>query len=253
MKNKIYLLSCVVVIFLSCNTEKENNPDSYRDNKEQSETLQLIEPKIDKEIKNYIVNEISLTEIKAQQYPDASLSLKNQPFKEGLNALHFTIENNQNFGITTIQNNYTIQTHSSAIFEQEFLTGNNVFLAFLTDKNKLAIKTNKATFLENIVLFDEPIFNTKAPHLFYYLPQNNQAILDFCLLNTSLSENGNQLEVIINETVFYIKKWAAYQIEGLTKKENTIRLRLLDKDKKLIPGPFNDSGERMFTIKNQNS
>ncbi|MBW6482098.1 MAG: hypothetical protein K0B10_03470 [Vicingaceae bacterium] len=248
MKNKIWFLSCVVVIFFSCNTEKENNPDSYQNNKEQSENLQLIEPKIDKEIKNYIVNEISLTEIKTQSYPEASLSLKPQPFKEGLNALHFTIENNQNFSITTIQNNYTIQTHTSTIVEQEFLAGNNVFLAFLTDKNKLAIKTNKATFLENIVLFDEPVFNTKTPHLFYYLPQNNQPILDFCLVNTSLDELGNQLEVTINETVFYIKKWAAYQIEGLTKKENTIRLRLLDKNKQLIPGPFNDSGERSFTI-----
>ena len=253
MLNNFCCFSFILLLLFSCSSSadehlKENNVN----NQSFIENELLIEPKADKEIKNYIVNEISLTEIKTQQYPDASLSLKSQPFKEGLNALHFTIENNQNFSITTIQNNYTVNEHSSTIIELEFLTGNNVFLAFLTDKNKLAIKTNKATFLENIVLFDEPIFDTKAPHLFYYLPQNNQPILDFCLLNTSLSENGNQLEVTINETVFYIKKWAAYQIEGLTKKENTIRLRLLDKNKQLIPGPFNDSGERIFSL-NQNS
>lgn len=248
MLKKCCFLNCALLLFFSCSSsDEEKTENTGLNNKSFTENVLLIEPKIDNEIKNYVSDEISLTEIKLQSYPDVALSLKSQPYKEGLNALHFTIENNQNFSITTIQNNYTIQTHLSAIIEQEFLAGNNVFLAFLTDKNKLAIKTNNATVLENIVLFDEPIFDTKAPHLFYYLPQNNQPILDFCLINTSLSENGNQLEVTINEAVFYIKKWAAYKIEGLLKKENSIRLRLLDKNKQLIAGPFNDSGERSFS------
>lgn len=245
MNFKFYLLFTIVLFFFSC----ENKDNSEKNKTEtQPEELQLIEPKIDSEIKKYENNEISLVEIKTEAYSKASLSLKSQPYKEGLNALHFIIENNDNFNITTIQNNYTIQTHTSTIVEQEFLAGNNVFLAFLTDKNNLSIKTNKATVLENIVLFDAVVFDTKAAHLFYYLPQDNQPILDFCLLNTSLSESGNQLEVTVNNTVFYIKKWAAYQIKGLSKKENTIRLRLLNKNKELIFGPFNDSGERIFVV-----
>ena len=250
--------SLIVLTFLfACNTNNSNKKetsDEASSSKENTQTSLIIEQKADSDIATFSADGITLTEIKpTKNNKESVLTLTNTSFKEGINLLQFNIENNQNYNITTIQNNYTIATHSNTKIEQEFLSGNNVFLAFLSDENNLGIKTNNATLLKNIVLNDEVLFDEKQAHLFYYLPQNNIAILDFCLVNTSLSENGNKIKVTFNGTTsIIVDKWASYQIDGLTQNKNTIRIELIDKIGKLIPGPFNDSGERSFTLK-QNS
>lgn len=247
----------ILLSFFACNTNnsnKEESSDEVSSSIKNNETSLIIEQKVDTDIATFSADGITLTEIKPNNNDkESSLTLTNTSFKEGINLLQFNIENNQNYNITTIQNNYTIATHSNTKIEQEFLSGNNVFLAFLSDDNNLGIKTNNATLLKNIILNDEALFDEKQAHLFYYLPQNNIAILDFCLVNTSLSENGNKVKVTINNTItLIIDKWASYQIGGLTQNENTIRIELIDKAGNLIPGPFNDSGERTFLL-NQNS
>ena len=246
----------ILIPFFACtnNSNQEETSGEASTSKENNETSLIIEQKVDTEIAKYSADGITLTEIKpTNKDKESSLILTNASFKEGINILQFNIENNDNYSITTIQNNYTINKHSTTKIDQEFLSGNNVFLAFLTNENNLGIKTNKATVLKNIVLNDEALFDEKQPHLFYYLPQNNIAILDFCLVNTSLNKDGNKVKVTINNTItLVIDKWASYQIEGLTQNKNTIRIELIDKAGNLIPGPFNDSGERSFIL-NQNS
>jgi len=247
----------ILTLFFACNTNNSNKKetsDEASSSIENTQTSLIIEQKVDSDIATFSADGITLTEIKpTKNNKESVLTLTNTSFKEGINLLQFSIENNQNYNITTIQNNYTIATHSNTKIEQEFLSGNNVFLAFLSNKNNLGIKTNNATLLKNIVLNDEVLFDEKQAHLFYYLPQNNIAILDFCLVNTSLSENGNKIKVTFNGTTsIIVDKWASYQIDGLTQNKNTIRIELIDKIGKLIPGPFNDSGERSFTLK-QNS
>ncbi|KJS04561.1 MAG: hypothetical protein VR77_11380 [Flavobacteriales bacterium BRH_c54] len=247
----------ILLFFFACNTNnsnKEESSDEASSSIKNNETSLIIEQKADNDIATFSADGITLTEIKpTKNNKESALTLTNTSFKEGINLLQFNIENNQNYNITTIQNNYTIATHSNTKVEQEFLSGNNVFLAFLTNENNLGIKTNNATLLKNIVLNDEVLFDEKQPHLFYYLPQNNIAILDFCLVNTSLSENGNKVKVTFNGTTsIVVNKWASYQIDGLSENKNTIRIELIDKAGNLIPGPFNDSGERTFLM-NQNS
>jgi len=247
----------ILTLFFACNTNNSNKKetsDEASSSIENTQTSLIIEQKVDSDIATFSADGITLTEIKpTKNNKESVLTLTNTSFKEGINLLQFSIENNQNYNITTIQNNYTIATHSNTKIEQEFLSGNNVFLAFLSNENNLGIKTNNATLLENIVLNDEVLFDEKQAHLFYYLPQNNIAILDFCLVNTSLSENGNKIKVTFNGTTsIIVDKWASYQIDGLTQNKNTIRIELIDKIGKLIPGPFNDSGERSFILK-QNS
>lgn len=247
----------ILTLFFACNTNNSNKKetsDEASSSIENTQTSLIIEQKVDSDIATFSADGITLTEIKpTKNNKESVLTLTNTSFKEGINLLQFSIENNQNYNITTIQNNYTIATHSNTKIEQEFLSGNNVFLAFLSNENNLGIKTNNATLLKNIVLNDEVLFDEKQAHLFYYLPQNNIAILDFCLVNTSLSENGNKIKVTFNRTTsIIVDKWASYQIDGLTQNKNTIRIELIDKIGKLIPGPFNDSGERSFILK-QNS
>lgn len=251
---KLSLIILIPLFACTNNSNKEETSGKASSSKENNETSLIIEQKVDTEIAEFSADGITLTEIKpTKNNKESALTLTNTSFKEGVNILQFNIENNQSYNITTIQNNYTIATHSTTKIEQEFLSGNNVFLAFLSDENNLGIKTNNATVLKNIVLNDEALFDEKQAHLFYYLPQNNIGILDFCLVNTSLSENGNKVKVTFNGTTsIVVDKWASYRIDGLSENKNTIRIELIDKLGKLIPGPFNDSGVRTFTL-NQNS
>ena len=106
--------------------------------------------------------------------------------------------------------------------------------------------------LRNAVLGGvESLFDMKQPHLFYHLPlgETSDPILDFYLVNTAVSEKGNKVKVTLNKTEFIINKWAAYRISGLKNSENTVRIQLLDKNNKIIEGPFNNSGARRLVLK----
>jgi hypothetical protein len=251
-------ISLLILTLLGCsgsNSEQkiDSKQDSTIQSKISSDKAQIIEPIKDSEIKTYSKDGIILTEIKAEDYNNATLTLATKQFKEGLNDLSFNIENINNYNIAFLENNYTLSFFNSPHFKKEFLYGNNVFLAFLTDQNKLSVKKNNAHLLKNVIIGDmETLFKMNQPHLFYYLPQPeiNNPILDFYLVNTSISATENKVKVTINSTEFIIDKWAAYTIKGLTKTNNTIRIQLIDKNGNLIEGPFNDSGDRGFVVSN---
>ena len=250
-------ISLLILTLLGCSgSNSEQKIDSKQDSTIQSkislDKAQIIEPITDNEIRSYSKNGITLTEIKAKDYNNATLKLATKQFKEGINELSFNIENINNYNIAFLENNYTLSFFNSPHFKKDFLYGNNVFLAFLTDQNKLSVKKNNAHLLKNVIIGDmEILFEMNQPHLFYYLPQpeTSNPILDFYLVNTSITEDGNKVKVTLNTTEFIIDKWAAYTIKGLTKANNTIRLQLIDKNGNTIDGPFNDSGDRSFVVK----
>lgn len=256
----LILASCFLI---SCGTDsstnykKNQNLDSLSNALISNGEPKIIEPVTDEKIIVLTNNEITLTEIKSVNNKDANISLNTKQFKEGVNQLQFSVNGVENYTISYLANNYSLTQFSSSNFEVELLYGNNVFLAFLTDKNNISIKANKSCVLKNAILGSdvESLFDKSQPHLFYYLPSANvvNPILDFYLVNTSLSKEGNKAKVTINETEFIVNKWAAYQISGLKKPNNTIRIQLVDKNGKLIEGPFNDSGERTFKLINQSS
>lgn len=247
--------SLFLILFFSCGNEVKDQQISLSDslaikNIAVKEEVQIVEPVEDEDIIVLENNGITLTEIKAENNKEISLSLSTKTFIEGENKLSFEVGGISNYSIAVIENNYSIAHYQKNSITKEFLYGNNVFLAFLTHPNGIAVKTNKALVLKNVLIDDEDLFGMNQPHLFYYLPKakTTKPILDFCLVNTSISENGNKVKVTINETELIINKWAAYQIEGLEKSNNTIRIQLIDKAGNLIDGPFNDSGEREFVL-----
>lgn len=251
----------VVSLLISCGYDTENTDELPKNDSIQTSVVantgeaKIIEPVIDEEVVVLESNGIKLTEIKAEQ-SNASLILNTKSFKEGINQLNFTVKGVNDYNISYLSNNNYLTQFSTDVFEMEFLYGNNVFLAFLTDKNNIAIKSNKGSVLKNAVVGDmENMFDMNQPHLFYYLPkaETTNPILDFYLVNTTIKENGNKVKVTINQTEFIIEKWAAYQILGLPNTQNTIRIQLIDKKGNLIDGPFNDSGERGFNLINSAS
>lgn len=260
---RFLVFSCwvlVVGLFFSCGKNTETNKEESKTNdslvkveqpKVSKTEAQIIEPIADNEIEVLEKNGIKLTEIKSENNSNVSIEIQTKQFKDGKNLLSYSVSGISDYQIATIENNYSLNFFNQNNFEKEFLYGNNVFLSFLTHPNNISVKTNKANVLKNVVIGDmESLFEMNQPHMFYYLPQENtsQPILDFYLVNSSISETGNKVRVTINDAEFILDKWAAYQIEGLTKPENTIRIQLLDKNGNIIEGPFNDSGERSFKI-----
>jgi len=73
-------------------------------------------------------------------------------------------------------------------------------------------------------------------------------MLDFFVLNTELSEDGNKVRATINGKEFMITEWAPHIINGLPMGEVTIMLELLDGEGNLIDGPFNKVN-RSVTLK----
>ena len=70
--------------------------------------------------------------------------------------------------------------------------------------------------------------------------------MDFYLINTKISSEGNKVRATIEDTEFLIDEWAPYYIEGLPMGEVSIKLELIDSNGELIKTPFNPSIRKVF-------
>ncbi|MBX9851657.1 MAG: hypothetical protein K2X86_07835 [Cytophagaceae bacterium] len=134
--------------------------------------------------------------------------------------------------------------------------GHYVALSFLSRSYHESLKHFEAADIRQFT-----VGNAKAksvdlskPMLFYSRPKGEykgqfakRILLDFYLVNNQLSADGNKVRATINGNEFLINKWQPYVIEGLPMGENIIKLELIDKDGKLVDGPFN-SIERKITL-----
>jgi hypothetical protein len=147
-----------------------------------------------------------------------------------------------------IVNNGPYAAHYMSDIDDELEPGNYVVLAFLSRSYHESLKNPGAWFIENLTIGDvEPQeADLSAPHLFYSRPKGTytgedtkKLMLDFYLLNTTLSPDGNKVKATINGDEFLIDEWAPYYIEGLSMGEVTIKLELVDNEGNFIEGPFN--------------
>ena len=139
-------------------------------------------------------------------------------------------------------------------FKQKLVSENNVILAFLSRSYHESVKNTNSYSL--IQLGDGERIDNSKELLFYSRPKGNykgkdteKVLLDFFLLNTNLSADGNRIKATIMDKEFIIYDWAPYYIEGLPNGEIYIKLELQDKNGNLIDSPFNPS-ERRFTLEN---
>ena len=167
----------------------------------------------------------------------------------------YTLANSQKGQhIHVIVNNgpYSAKYHSS--FEQKLYSDNNVILAFLSRSYHESIKnTNSYSIVqvgngERIDTSKELLFYSR-PKGIYKGKDTDKVLLDFFLVNTNLSADGNRVKATIIDKEFIIDEWAPYYIEGLPNGEIYIKLELQDSNGDLIDSPFNPS-ERRFTLEN---
>ena len=136
--------------------------------------------------------------------------------------------------------------------------GHHVLLAFLSRSYHESIK-NKTAFIVkefDVAKKSPDQFDAAAPHIFFSRPkgeyigekETTKLLLDFYLVNCTLSETGYKVRATINGSTFTLTKWEPYFIEGLPLGENKVKLELLDKDNKLVASQYNGT-ERTFTLK----
>lgn len=251
MKKHIVLLA-IVITSLSCDDIQKKN--------------------IDKSSK-----EITISRIKGSpSFDDAKLSLDsmskirmvnkkdNYSFSFGVNEYELGKQTPKNFNyklansekgqhIHLIINNGPYFAKYSKQFDQNFEKGNNVILAFLSRSYHESIKNPNAYFLtqfgegNKIDLTDELLFYSR-PKGIYEGDATNKLLLDFYLINTKLSPEGNKVRATIEGKEFIIDEWSAYYIEGLPKGEISIKLELINSMGDIIKSPFNPS-ERKVILK----
>jgi len=133
-------------------------------------------------------------------------------------------------------------------FYSNLKDGHYINLCFLSRSFHESVKNKNAFVLSqfNVGASKEKDVDLTGPLLFYSRPKGEykgkdtkNLLLDFYLVNTDLSPDGNKVKATINGTEFILTKWAAYAMSGLPMGENTIKLELIDKDGKAIAGPYN--------------
>ncbi len=277
MKNviKIMLFVAVATCLFSCGGNTNTNVAKTKD------TIPVPPPP-----KPYAeeVNGIKVSEApNSPEFPDAKLQLlspkKDTVLKIGNNKFHYHVEN-YTLGMLTegyykmkcansmkgqhihyILDNTPYYASYDSVFERPVPSGKHLLLSFLSRSYHESIKNQDAYTLTQLVagkgtdtLKD---YDMNAPYLFYSRPkgeykgeaETKKLLLDFYLVNTTLSPTGNRVKATVNGNDFILTKWVPYMIEGLPMGDNKITLQLLDKNNKPVPGIFNDSGERKFVLK----
>ena len=144
-----------------------------------------------------------------------------------------------------IVNNDPYSAHYSSKFSKEVQEG-DVLLAFLSRSHHESVKNPNAYVLKEVG--DKNQIDLSNEFLFYSRPKGkymgedtNKLLLDFYLINTEISSEGNKVKATIQDNEFIIDEWVPYYIEGLPKGEITIKLELIDSNGILIDTPFNPS------------
>lgn len=225
------------------------------------------------EAKEEKVSKITLTPLEGSPaYEEAGLMLDGDlemKVDAGENTFKFNVENyelgaqTENAGdnqlansgkgqhIHVIMDNEPYSAHYTTEVTKTISEGDHVMIAFLSRSYHESVKNGNAFVIKKLTA-GNPADSLKmdvdftAPHMFYSRPKGTykgddtkKVMLDFYLVNTEISENGNKILATINGQEFTITEWQPYVMEGLSMGENTIELQLVDSNNTPIEGPFN--------------
>ncbi len=151
--------------------------------------------------------------------------------------------------IHLILNNDPYSAHYEAPFEKEMEAGHYVAVAFLSRSYHESVKSPGAAVATQFTVGtagEVAEADLASPHLIYSRPKGTYKgadtealMLDFYLLNTTISADGNKVRATINGNEVIFSEWVPYVIKGLPMGEVEISLELIDAEGNLIPGPFN--------------
>ncbi len=149
-----------------------------------------------------------------------------------------------------ILNNQPYSAHYEPAFSKEIPNGVHHLVAFLSRSYHESVKNDNSVVVKKLEIGPNPVdslgLDMESPTLIYSRPKGTYAgddaknlMLDFFVLNTTLSADGNKVRATINGEEFMISEWAPHVVKGLPMGDVTVKLELLDASGNLIPGPFN--------------
>ena len=149
-----------------------------------------------------------------------------------------------------ILNNQPYSAHYEPAFAKEIPDGVHHLVAFLSRSYHESVKNDNSVVVRKLEVGpnaeDTIGLDMEAPTLIYSRPKGEYSgqgtenlLLDFFVLNTTLSEDGNKVKATVNGEEFMISEWAPHVVRGLPMGEVTISLELIDSAGNAIPGPFN--------------
>lgn len=157
-----------------------------------------------------------------------------------------------------IVDNGPYSAHYEPKVEKQLEPGTHVVLAFLSRSYHESVKHDFVLTRVQVGDKKDPALTKvsleKDPHLFYSRPKGTYSgagakklLLDFFPVNAELSKTGYKVEASLGGQTFELTEWVPYVVEGLAMGEQTVTLRLLDKDGKQVAGPFGKV-ERTVTL-----
>lgn len=232
--NKLYFFIAVILL-ISCNNPNKMSITKVEGSPEYSNSvLKMNEP--------IIVDEGYKFSFDVNQYELGMQTLKDFDYQLANSAkgqhIHFIV------------NNGPYSAHYENIFSKKLKDSSNVILAFLSRSYHESVKNKNAFVLtqvgeKNIDLNNEFLFYSR-PKGTYKGVDTEKLLLDFYLVNSEISANGNKVRATIQNKEFIIEEWAPYYIEGLPKGEIKIKLELIDASGNLIDSPFNPSNRTVI-------
>ncbi|MEE3034463.1 MAG: hypothetical protein VX325_01270 [Bacteroidota bacterium] len=147
-----------------------------------------------------------------------------------------------------ILNNGPYSAHYDSNFDKTLDPGNNVVLSFLSRSYHESLKNTGAFSLIQLNVGEQKkdLIDLSSPLMFYSRPKGTyegddtkKLLLDFYLINTEISPDGNKVRATVNGEEFLIDEWTPHYIEGLPLGEVIVKLELLDSNGNLIDTPFN--------------
>ena len=227
---KKYIAILLLILFASCNNEVEIHITKVLGSPEyENAKLSLEDPIISEDGYEFSFN-VDQYELGIQTLKDFEYSLANSAKGQHI---HFIV------------NNDPYSAHYNEKFSKKLQGDSNVILAFLSRSYHESVKNKNAFVLTQL---GEQKIDLNNEFLFYSRPKGTykgsdteKLLLDFYLINTEISADGNKVRATIQEKEFIIDEWAPYYIEGLAKGEVKIKLELIDASGNLIDTPFNPS------------
>lgn len=269
MKRNIITISLVFFSFLmvttGCKEEKENEAtdetmteenmeeDAMTDSEDSSEiTIEKLQGSPAFENAALTLNQPSNTMIKDGSQVQFDFSVENYELRAQTESPAADMLANSEKGqhIHFIINNQPYAAHYESSFKKDLPDGVHHMVAFLSRSYHESVKNDNSMVVKKITVGENPEDELKvdmeAPTLIYSRPKGTYSgngtenlLLDFFVLNTTLSEDGNKVRATINGEEFMLTEWTPYIVKGLPMGEVTVQLELVDADGNLIEGPFN--------------
>lgn len=257
---KLKLIPLLLITFIAFNACKEDKPKEpvvevpvVEETPKEVISIEKLENSPAYEEAALVLNKPKANTIKTAGEINFDFSVNNYQLGAPTESVNATLLANSGSGqhIHFILNNQPYSAHYEPNFSKEVPDGVHHLVAFLSRSYHESVKNKNSVVVRKLEVGKNPVdslgLDMEAPTLIYSRPkgeyvgaETENLLLDFFVLNTTLSENGNKVKATINGQEFLITEWAPQVIKGLNKGEVTIQLELIDEAGNLIPGPFNN-------------